>query len=206
VSLDSRARTIIEQIHREYSLWRQEPARRVAIRSKLTRSWRVHQFYSFGPYSIVDRPYWLYAPWKIAVGERVIILRGGWLAVEKPAWDTTAPVLTIGDRVAIRTGCTISCAESIVIEDDVGMGANVTVIDSRHTWTSGNPNPMHSPVESSPIRIGAGSWVADRATIAAGAEIGVQCAIGPNSVVSGAIADYSIVLGNPGRVVGSTRS
>jgi acetyltransferase-like isoleucine patch superfamily enzyme len=166
----------------------------------------VHQFHAFGADSIVDRPMWLYAPWKISVGYQVIVLRDGWLAVERGAWDAPEPALRIGDHVAIRNGVTISCATSIVIEDHVGMGAGVTVIDSRHTWSSGHPNPMHSPVEVAPVRIGRGTWIADRATIAAGAEIGEQCMIGPGSVVSGPVGDHAVVLGNPGRVVGSTRT
>jgi acetyltransferase-like isoleucine patch superfamily enzyme len=197
---------LLERLRHEYQLWRIEPIRRVAARAALTRRWRCHQFHSFGSGAIVDRPQWLYAPWMIAVGDRVIILRDGWLAVERPAWERPAPALRIGDDVRIRTGCTLSCSESIVIEDHVGMGANVTVIDSRHTWSAGHPNPMLNPPETAPVRIGAGSWIADRATIAAGADIGVQCAIGPGSVISGTVPDYSVVLGNPGRVVGSTRS
>ena len=135
-----------------------------------------------------------------------MVLRGSWLAVERAAWDKPAPVLDIGDDVAIRNGCTISATESILIEDHVGMGAYVTVIDSRHTWSSGHPNPMFSPVETAPVRIGSGTWLADRATVAAGTEIGEQCAIGPNTTVSGKIPDFSVVLGNPGRVVGTTRT
>jgi acetyltransferase-like isoleucine patch superfamily enzyme len=65
---------------------------------------------------------------------------------------------------------------------------------------------MHSPIESAPVRIGAGSWLADRVSVTAGADIGERCAIAPNAVVSGTVPDFSIVVGNPGRVVGSTRT
>jgi acetyltransferase-like isoleucine patch superfamily enzyme len=115
-------------------------------------------------------------------------------------------VLQIGDRVGIRVGCTISAATSVVVEEDVGMGASVTIIDSKHTWGGGHVNPLYGTFDSAPVRIGRGSWLADRVTIAAVADIGEQCAIGPNSVVSGKVADFAIVVGNPGRVVGSTRT
>ena len=147
---------------------------------------------------------WLAGASHIAIGTEVIILRGSWLAVETAALGKPAPAITIGDRTGIRPGCTISAAESIVIEEDVSIGAYVTIIDSRHTWSAGNPNPLFNPIESAPIRIGRGTWLADRATIAPGTDIGIQCAIGPNTVVTGTIPDYSVVLGNPGRRVGST--
>lgn len=187
-------------------LWREEPIRRVAVMNRALVPLRVRQFHSFGKDSFIDRPAWLYGMKHIAVGNQVVVLRGGWLAVERPAWDRPAPVLEIRDSVAIRVGCTISASAHILIEEHVGMGGYVTVIDSRHAWSPDHPNPLHGPVESSPIRIGKGTWLADRATVAAGAEIGEQCAIGPNSTVSGKVPDYSIVLGNPGRVVGSTRT
>jgi len=198
-------RRFIKRLETEAAMWREEPMRRVAVRNRFLRPLRQRQFYAFGEYSILDRPIWLYGPKHISVGAFVVILRGGWLAVERVAWKEEPPVLDIRDGVGIRVGCTVSAAKSILIEEHVGMGANVTVIDSKHTWVTGRAGPLHNPIESSPVRIGPGTWLADRATVAAGADIGEQCAIGPNSSVSGRIPDFSIVLGNPGRIVGSTR-
>jgi acetyltransferase-like isoleucine patch superfamily enzyme len=204
--LDQRVRSALQRLEQEAAVWREEPIRRVAVRNQLLRPRRVRQFHAFGAKSFVDRPIWLYGTQKISIGTRVVILRGGWLAVERPGWDRPAPVLDIRDDVAIRVGCTISAAESILIEEHVGVGAGVTIVDSKHTWTSGHPNPLYSPAESAPIRIGRGTWLADRVTVAAGTEIGEQCAIGPNSTVSGKVPDFSLVLGNPGRIVGTTRT
>jgi acetyltransferase-like isoleucine patch superfamily enzyme len=199
-------RSVLQRLETEYSLWRHEPIRRVAVRNKVLRPLRTRQFAAFGPRSFIDRPAWLYGTSHISIGAGVIVLEGAWLAVEKPAWHREEPVLVIGDRVAIRTGCTISAADSIVIEAHVGMGGGVTIIDSKHSWAEGNPNVLDGPIDTAPIRIGQGTWLADRVTVAAGADIGMECAIGPNSVVSSMVPDYSIVMGNPGRVVGSTRS
>lgn len=204
--LDERMRQALRRLEQELELWRTEPIRRVAVRNSLLRPVRQRQFQSFGELSFVDRPVWLYGAGHIAIGDQVIILRGAWLSVEKMAWNQEDAVVRIGNRVGIRTGCTISSGESIIIEDDVGMGGNVTLVDTKHKWLPDDPNVLHAPVETAPIRVGAGTWLADRATIAAGADIGIQCAIGPNAVVSSTIPDYSIVMGNPGRVVGSTSS
>jgi len=203
--LSQKLRSALQRLEHEALVWREEPLKGVTVRNQLLRPLRVRQFYSFGSHSLIDRPIWLYGSRSISVGDQVIILRGAWISVERIAWAKPAPVLKIGTGVGIRTGFTVSAAESIVIEDHVGMGGNVTVVDSKHTWGGGHPNPNFNPVEASPVRIGRGSWLADRVTVAAGSDIGEQCAIGSNSTVSGTIPDFSIVLGNPGRVVGSTR-
>lgn len=198
-------RKLLARLEAELDLWREEPARRLALRNEVVRPWRARQFASFGAKSIVDRPAWLYGTHLVSVGAGVVFLEGAWLAVERVAWSRPEPVLRIGDRVVARTGCTISAAESIQIEDHVGIGGGVTIIDSKHTWAPGKPNVMDGPIEAAPVRIGKGTWLADGAVVAAGADIGEQCAIGPNTVVSSRVADFSVVIGNPGRVVGSTR-
>jgi lipopolysaccharide O-acetyltransferase len=142
----------------------------------------------------------------ISIGEGVLILRGCWIAVERAAWEGPAPVLTIGNRVGMRMGCTISATESIVVESDVVMGAHVTIVDGKHTWSTGRANTLESPIETSPVRVGRGTWLADGVTVAAGADIGEQCAVGSNTVVRGTIPDHSLVVGNPAKVVGSTRT
>ena len=199
-------RSALERLEHEAATWRDEPIRRVALLNRPLEPLRRRQFHSFGKGSFVDRPTWLYGAAHIAVGAGVIVLKGCWLAVERTAWDRPEPALQLRDRSAMRIGCTISAAESVVIDEDVALGAGVTVVDSRHTWSSGHPNPLYSPVESAPIYIGKGCWVADRATITAGSELGEQCAIGSNAVVHGKVPDFSIVVGNPMRVVGTTRT
>jgi acetyltransferase-like isoleucine patch superfamily enzyme len=64
---------------------------------------------------------------------------------------------------------------------------------------------MHNPVVTGPISVGEGTWIGERCAILRGADIGRCCIIGANSVVRGEIPDYSIAVGAPARVVGSTR-
>lgn len=175
---------------------------RVVLESRLLRPWRRHQFHAFGAHSIVHRPMWIFGGHQIAIGSHSLVLHKTWLSVETPAWDRPAPVLQIGDRVGIRPYCTISASESIVIEDDVIIAAFSSVIDSDHTFAEGRPNVMHNPVETAPIRIGRGTWVAERVAVLRGANIGRCCIIGANSVVRGEIPDYSIAVGSPAKVVG----
>jgi acetyltransferase-like isoleucine patch superfamily enzyme len=182
-----------------------EPLWRVSKLARLSAVRRRRQFASFGQGSIIYRPDWLYGTKSMVIGEGVLVMPGAWLAVERQA-QGGGPVLHIGDRVAMRTNCTISAAESIVLEDDVVFGGGVTVVDSDHTWDAGNPNVLYNPLETSPVRIGRGSWVGDRATVLRGSDIGEFCLIGAGSVVRGVIPDHSVAVGSPAKVVGSTRA
>jgi acetyltransferase-like isoleucine patch superfamily enzyme len=195
----------VSPLGRELREYRREPAGRVALRGRLLHPYRARQFHSFGEGSTLDRPDWVYGPWSIAVGARVLILRGAWLAVERSAWGRgEEPVLRIGDGVAMRPRCALSASESIVIEDNVVLGSGCSVVDSDHTHAP-HENVLFNPALTAPIRIGRGSWLGDRVTVLKGADIGAHCTIGAGSVVRGTIPDYSVAVGVPARVVSSTR-
>jgi acetyltransferase-like isoleucine patch superfamily enzyme len=179
--------------------------RRVALRAALMRPYRRARFHAFGANSVLHKPDWLYGTHRIAIGANVIILGHIWLSAERGTWDRPTPAITIGDGTAIRPYCTITAAESIVIEENVVLSAFTSVIDSDHTFGDNSESVLWNPVESAPVRIGRGTWVGERTTILRGAQIGRSCAIGANSVVRGAIPDYSVAVGVPAKVVGSTR-
>jgi serine acetyltransferase len=179
--------------------------RRVVWRGRVLAPLRRHQFAAFGADSILHRPDWIAHPEKIEIGSSVLMFHGLWLAAERPTWHLPGPAIRIGDHVGVRPYCTISAAESITIEDGVVISSFTTVIDSDHTFAQGRPNVMHNSMVSSPVRIGEGTWIGERVAVLRGSDIGRCCMIGANSVVRGEIADYSIAVGAPARVVGSTR-
>ena len=181
---------------------RRHPMKRIELRARLERPLQVRRFHAFGEASIVDRPGSVYGAHLMAFGHHVLIGRGALLAVEQPAWGRPAPVLSFGDRVGVRPYCTFSAAESVTIEDDVIIGAFSGITDSDHTFALGRPNVMHNPLATGPVRIGRGTWVAERVSVLRGADIGRCCIIGANSVVRGTIPDLSIAVGAPARVVG----
>ena len=184
----------------------QEPMWRVAMRANLMRPYWRWRFHSFGAESVLHRPDWVYGAGKIAIGRRVLILAHIWLSAERQTWDRPGPALRIGDGAAVRPYCTISCAESVEIEDNVVLSAFSTVVDSDHSWEGGtSENIVWNPLQTAPIRIGRGTWIGERVAVLRGSNIGRFCVVGTNSVVRGEIPDFSVAAGVPATVVGSTR-
>lgn len=140
----------------------------------------------------------------MSIGGGVLILKGAWLAVEPMARSDAKPALVLGERVGIRAYCTVSASAGVTVGDDVVIGAMCSIVDSDHSWRTGDPNVLRNPSSAAPIKIGEGTWLGDGVRVLKGATIGRRCAIGANSVVKGVIPDFSIAVGTPARVVGVT--
>lgn len=152
---------------------------------------------------MLERPEWVYGSRHISIGDRVVILKGARLSAE-PRGRGRSPSIVIGNGTMFRTHLTVSASSSIVIEENVLGGSMISIIDCDHTITEDDHNPLWNPVETEPIRIGAGSWLGERVTVLRGSTIGRKCIIGAHSIVRGEIPDHSIAVGAPARVVGST--
>jgi carbonic anhydrase/acetyltransferase-like protein (isoleucine patch superfamily) len=200
--LNSRAQAAFERISQQVTTLRREPVVRAQVRARVMRPYRLRQFASFGEYSIVDRPTWLYGTHKIEIGMAVVFLPGAWLAAEKPTWDDPQPAITIGSGSMFRAWVTISASARITIGTNVVFGAGCSVVDGTHTWRTGDPNVLRNPLDSAPIQIGEGTWLGDRVTVLKGAVIGERCAIGAHSVVRDEIPDGSVAVGVPAKVIG----
>ncbi len=170
----------------------------------LTRPYWRRRFASFGDGSLLYRPDWIYRADLMSIGENVWIGPHGWLEIGGDGRSAEGPVLLIGDGVSLRHHVTLSAHESIVIEDDVLIAAWTSIYDSDHTLGP-TGNPMWYPHRTAPVRVGKGTWIGERVSVLRGADIGRHCIVGANSVVRGPIPDYSVAVGVPARVVGSTR-
>lgn len=114
--------------------------------------------------------------------------------------------ITVGDNVSLGLGCTILAAQSkILLGSDVMLGPNVTIVGGGHNISViGRPmakvheksgNEDLGVVIEDDVWIGAGAMVLRGVTVSRGAIIAA------GSMVTKSPPPYSIVGGNPARVV-----
>ena len=107
--------------------------------------------------------------------------------------------VSVGDHTRIGIG-------SVVI-GPVSIGANVLV--AQHVVFSGlnhNYSDVNQPIASqgvraAEVRVGDNVWIGAKAVILPGVIIGTHCVIGAGAIVTRSVPDYSVVAGNPARII-----
>lgn len=126
------------------------------------------------------------------------------------AWNKTdgqkfAPQIIIGRDCHIGAFNHITCVNSIEIGDGFVSGKWVTITDNSHGDASiemlSMPVGDRPIISKGPVIIGKNVWVGDKATILPGVTIGDGVIVGANSVVTKDVPSYSVVGGNPAKVI-----
>ena len=112
-----------------------------------------------------------------------------------------SPVVTIGDRVLIGKGSGIVGHHTVEIGDDVFTGHHVYITDANHGYEDRSLPLGKQFAPTRPVRIGSGSWLGHGTVVLPGSDIGRNVAVGAGSVVTGALPDFSVAVGNPARVI-----
>ena len=139
------------------------------------------------------------------IGDFVTIHKDTWLHAHPAASDANAPVLTIGDHCFIARRCHIAAANHIEIGAHVLFAAGVLVQDHGHSFRDIHvPIREQKPASGGRISIGEGCWIGHGAAIICDSgelALGRNCVIGANAVVTKSAPDYSVLSGNPARIV-----
>ena len=115
------------------------------------------------------------------------------------------PALTIGQNGRFGAFNHITCINKIQIGDNCLTGKWVTISDNNHGTT--DFDTLHEApairklYTKGPVVIGNNVWIGDKATILGGVTIGDGAVIAANSVVTKDVPAYSVVGGNPARVI-----
>jgi len=128
--------------------------------------------------------------WVFMYGSDIEVFKGATL---KLGGKSSPNIFNCGTNI----NCTIICAERIEIGKDVQIGRNVTIRDN-----NGNHYVNRQGYKNtSPVIVGDKVWLCEGCTIMSGVKIGDGAIVGANAFVVNNVPPYTLVSGNPARVV-----
>jgi len=112
--------------------------------------------------------------------------------------------IELGNRVTLGVENFIQAGGGVEIGDDSVLGPGVKVWTQNHAFADPNTPIRDQGADYRKVVIGKDVWIGANAFIMPGAEIGDGAVISAAAVVGGKkIPPYSILAGNPARVIGS---
>ncbi|MCR6626942.1 MAG: acyltransferase [Pseudoxanthomonas sp.] len=151
----------------------------------------------------------IYVPWvqgkgDLLVGDHVRI--SGKLSINFAARFVKRPCLEIGDHSDLAHDCRLVVGKSVKIGRHVEIAGGVTIRDSGGHPADPARRAAGAPPDEAdvkPIVIHDNVWIGSQVLILPGSDIGEGSIVSAHSVVSGTVAPYTVVAGNPARRIGT---
>jgi acetyltransferase-like isoleucine patch superfamily enzyme len=89
----------------------------------------------------------------------------------------------------------------VTIHDHVMTGQHVVMSGLNHGFDKVTIGFRYQPCTTAEISIGEGSWIGANVVITSGVQVGKFCVIAAGSVVTKNVPEYSMVAGNPARLL-----
>jgi acetyltransferase-like isoleucine patch superfamily enzyme len=158
-------------------------------------------FAAFGAGSVIVPPARVTNPGCIFVGAGVRIHEHAWISVVR-AVEGVVPRLTIGDGTSLGRFAHIACVGEIEIGPEVLASERVFIGDTYHGYEDIALPVIRQPMAApDKVTIGRGSFLGIGSIVLAGVTIGEQAYVAAGAVVTQDVAPFTVVAGNPARVV-----
>ena len=110
--------------------------------------------------------------------------------------------LKMGENCDIGAHTILSSVGGIILGDSVLIAGNCYIGGGRyHTEDQETPIMYQGVYSRGPVVIGDGTWIGASVTILDGVTIGKGCVIGAGSLVTRDVADYTVAIGSPARII-----
>ena len=112
--------------------------------------------------------------------------------------------LTVGANSHVGIGAVLIARGEIAIGPDALISQYVAIRDHDHGIAPGTPYRAQ-PQPVAPVRIGANVWLGTKATVLKGVQIGDDCVVGANAVVTRDLPAGTLAIGVPARPIRQVR-
>jgi len=177
------------------------------ILTKLYTLWvrATHPFASLGKGVSIHYTCDLYNTGLMQIGDLLTVHKDVWLHAHLSPENKGEPALVIDDYCFIGRRCHIAAKNRIEIERGVMLAASVLIQDHGHAYSDVTaPIRDQGVAEGGKIRIGEGCWIGQGAVIICDSgelTLGRNCVVAANAVVTRSAPSYSVLSGNPARIV-----
>lgn len=186
------------------------PPRIVTLPNRIARrvysEWVKYEFHSCGVGCFFGKFIVLHGGKYVDIADHVTMGRGLVLEVfDQYQNQHFTPAVKIGNYVNIGDYSHLTCINGIIIKDNVRMGRKVFITDNAHGATERSLldiRPNLRPLSSKgPVVIEENVWIGEMVCIMPGVTIGRGAIIGANAVVTHDVPPYTLVGGNPAKVI-----
>ena len=179
------------------------------IFNKLHSLWvtATYPFADCGPHLSIHYSVELHRPAarRIKLGSNVLIGKDAWLNVADNLNSQADPAIVIDDNCVIARRVQISAKNSIHLERNVILSASAIIMDHNHAYEDVTlPIQDQGTTVGGRIQIESGCWIGHGAAIICDRGelvIGRNSVVAANAVVTRSCPPYSVLSGNPARVV-----
>lgn len=175
--------------------------------SKLYTLWvrSTHPFISLGDGASFHYTCDLWNTGRMQIGKQLTVHRDVWLHTRSPRDHNGEPLLIIDDYCFIGRRSHIDAKNLIHIERGVILAAGVLIQDHGHAFDDVSiPIRDQGVTQGGRVRIGEGTWIGQGAVIICDngeLTLGRNCVVAANAVVTRSAPPYSVLSGNPARIV-----
>lgn len=132
----------------------------------------------------------------ISIGNSVQIGRDAWIQTVENG------EISVGDNTKIGRRVVLSAKNSIRIGKDCMISYNVSFLDHDHLVLDKNIKPTDGKLtKGESIEIGDECFIGANSCILKGVKLGKHCVVGANSVVTKSFDEYSVIAGNPAKLI-----